>query len=69
MPKSPSPPWQFDAQDAYVPISYEGAIVGFCQLNSAKQLIVTLNQSERLQKALTLACHDLIAREGNSSDS
>jgi hypothetical protein len=66
---SPSPSWQFDAQETYVPISYEGAIVGFCQSNSAQQLIVTLNQSERLQKALALACYDLVARDGGSTDS
>jgi hypothetical protein len=65
----PQPSWQFDPQDAYVPISYQGAIVGFCQSKSAKQLIATLNNAERLQKALTLACHDLAAQEDSSTDS
>ncbi|MGV0024262.1 hypothetical protein [Phormidesmis priestleyi] len=69
MPQSPTPSWQFDAQETYVPISYEGTIVGFCHSSAAKQTIATLNNAERLQKALTLACYDLIARQGSTTDS
>ncbi|KAM3113526.1 hypothetical protein [Phormidesmis sp. 146-33] len=43
--------------------------MGFCHLKAAKETITTLNHAERLQKALMLACYDLIAREGGSTDS
>jgi hypothetical protein len=67
MPDQPSS-WQFESQAAYVPISHEGTIVGFCQPNYVKQVISTLNDAEKLQKALQLACYDLIAREGGSRE-
>ncbi|NJR49136.1 MAG: hypothetical protein HC780_05770 [Leptolyngbyaceae cyanobacterium CSU_1_3] len=66
---SQSSPWQFDAQATYTPISFEGTIVGFCKADAVKQVVSTLNNAEKLQKALALACYDLIAREGGNTDS
>jgi hypothetical protein len=66
---SQSSPWQFDAQATYAPISFEGTIVGFCKADVVKQVVSTLNNAEKLQKALALACYDLIAREGGNTDS
>ncbi len=60
--------WQLNAQPAYIPVSHKGTVVGFCQPLYAKQIIESLNYIETLQQALELACYDLVAREGGSSD-
>ncbi|NDJ15885.1 hypothetical protein GS601_01040 [Myxacorys almedinensis A] len=60
--------WHFDPQETYVPVSHEGAIVGFCKLNYAKHITHQLNQLERVQKALHQACYELTARTGGSPE-
>ncbi len=61
--------WEVKAQTTFVAIVYEGSIVGFCQPESANKIVRSLNEAETLQKALQLACYDLIARSGGSSES
>ncbi len=60
--------WKFDAQETYVPVSHEGAIVGFCKPRYAKHMVKQLTETERLQKALQLACYDLMAQSGSGSE-
>ncbi len=62
-------PWECSAKSAYVPLSHEGAIVGFCDPKYATAIAKGLNETDLLQKALQMACYDLIARTGGSSDS
>lgn len=56
--------WQFDATDSYVPITHDGAVVGFCKPDYAAQIAATLNREERFRQALYLACYDLVSRAG-----
>ncbi|MBD2079771.1 hypothetical protein [Leptolyngbya sp. FACHB-17] len=60
--------WECSAQSAFVPLSYEGEIVGFCHPKNAAAIAKSLNEAELFRKALYLACYDLIARTGGSSD-
>ncbi|MBW4521539.1 MAG: hypothetical protein KME16_17815 [Scytolyngbya sp. HA4215-MV1] len=60
------PAWHFDSQEVYVPLSFEGEVVGFCKLNHASRIVEILNEEDRCQKALRLACYDLAARSGGS---
>lgn len=70
MPKvKPSLPWECSTQSAYVPLSFEGDLVGFCRPDCATEITKSLNDAELLRKALQLACYELIARSGGSSDS
>jgi hypothetical protein len=61
-------PWHVDAQDKYVPVRHEGAIVGFCKPRYAKHMVGQLNEAERLKQALMLACYDLAARSGSATE-
>jgi hypothetical protein len=60
-------PWEFNPNDSYLPITYEGKVIGFSKSAYANQLVGSLNHNEKLRKALYLACYDLIARKGGSS--
>jgi len=60
-------PWGMDATDTYVPISHEGKVIGFCKPDYASSVIDILNEVDKLQKALDLACYDLVARSGGST--
>lgn len=60
--------WNCAAKAAYVPLLCEGTIVGFCQPDYAQEVVRSLNDTEKLQKALQLACYDLVARSGGSSE-
>ena len=62
-------PWECSAKSAYLPLSHEGAIVGFCDPTYARTIAQSLNESDLLQKALQMACYDLVARMGGSPDS
>jgi len=42
---------------------------GFCTSEQAATIAKSLNETETLRKALHLACYDLVARMGGSSDS
>lgn len=61
--------WESNAQSAYVPVLHEGTIVGFCRPDYAPQMVRHLNEVEHLKKALQLACYELTARMGRSSES
>jgi hypothetical protein len=65
----PALPWECSTQSAYVPLSFEGEVVGFCRPDCATEIAKTLNETEMLQKALQLACYDLVARSGGSTES
>lgn len=59
-------PWERHSKDAYVPLSYQGNVIGFCKPNVADHIVETLNSAERLHKALHMACSDLLAQRGDS---
>ena len=60
--------WTSDPNEMYVPISYQGEMVGFCKPNYATQLLETLNGDDKFRKALQLACYDLVAKSGGSPE-
>ncbi|EKQ69268.1 hypothetical protein OsccyDRAFT_1893 [Leptolyngbyaceae cyanobacterium JSC-12] len=60
------PSWSSNPHEHYVPILYEGEIVGFCQPTYVARILATLNDDEKLRKALKLACYDLISRAGGN---
>lgn len=61
-------PWECSTKASYVPLTYEGAIVGFCAPEFAGAIAKSLNEKELLEKALYQACYDLVARTGGSPD-
>lgn len=52
-------PWEFDADHPYVPLFCEGECVGYCDPDFARDIADAMNEQEKLQKALRLACQDL----------
>lgn len=60
--------WNLNTKDPYLPISYEGQIIGFCKPNYAVRIIKLLNEEENSRKALYKACNDLVALQGGNSD-
>ncbi|NJP11172.1 MAG: hypothetical protein HC866_18250 [Leptolyngbyaceae cyanobacterium RU_5_1] len=60
--------WTFNPTDLYGPIFYEGQIVGYCTPTVATRIIETLNDDQKLRKALWLACRDLAAQIGEESE-
>ena len=62
-------PWQVNPQEPFMPIALEGKIVAYCHPDHAQHIAEILNEQDKLQKALQLACYDLVARSGGSSDS
>jgi hypothetical protein len=62
-------PWESNPGESFVPISHEGKIVGVCKSEYANRIIETLNEDELLRRALHLACYDLVARSGGSTES
>lgn len=63
------PSWQFDSNESYVPISYEGTTIGFAKPDYAHRIVEILNEEDRHRKAMRLACYDLVARSGGNTDS
>lgn len=61
--------WESNTQAAYVPVLHNGTIVGFCRPDYARKIVQPLNEVEHLRKALQLACYELTARMGRSSES
>lgn len=59
--------WELDTQSPFLPVSYQGKIVGYFQPDYASHVVGLLNEDEKLRKALQLACYDLIARSGGST--
>jgi hypothetical protein len=62
-------PWESNPGETYVPVLHEGQVVGFCRPSYVARILETLNDDERLRKALQIACYDLIARSGGSTAS
>ncbi|MCL6436597.1 MAG: hypothetical protein K6T90_20795 [Leptolyngbyaceae cyanobacterium HOT.MB2.61] len=60
-------PWESNSDEPFLPISYEGEVIGFCRSDYASQIVETLNDDDKLRKALYLACYDLVARSGGST--
>jgi hypothetical protein len=56
--------WQFDSKDLYVPITYEGTIVGLGKPKFAAKVVELMNEETRLRKALRLACIDVLTKSG-----
>lgn len=56
--------WQFDANDTYVPITRNGKTVGFFKPNHAHRIVEMLNETDKLQKAMKLACAELLRQTG-----
>jgi len=48
----------------YIPILHEGELIGYCKPEYAEQIVEVLNDEERVQKALRLACLDIIRKAG-----
>lgn len=56
--------WQVNQNRPFLPITYDGAIVGFCEPEYASEIVDALNDQERLKKALRIACLDITKRTG-----
>ncbi len=56
--------WQFDSRDLYVPITYEGSVVGFGKPKFAARVVEVFNEDDKLRKALRFACADLLNQSG-----
>lgn len=56
--------WETDTKEAYVPITYEGTLMGFGKPKFAVKVVEVLNEEERLRKAFKLACKDLLTYVG-----
>ncbi|MBW4650839.1 MAG: hypothetical protein KME06_19420 [Kastovskya adunca ATA6-11-RM4] len=52
--------WETNPKSSYIPILYQGEIVGFCKPKHASRIVEALNEDEKLRKALKLACLDLL---------
>ncbi|NEP42050.1 MAG: hypothetical protein F6K35_23650 [Okeania sp. SIO2H7] len=48
----------------YIPILHQGELIGYCKPEYAENIVETFNEEDRLQKALRLACLDLIRKSG-----
>lgn len=55
-------PWRVNAKASYVPLEYEGQVIGYCDLEYADELATTMNEQATLHKALRMACRDLLKR-------
>lgn len=67
LPNEP-PAWQVKATDTYVTLRHEDTVVGLIRPDMAARIVALLNDEERLQKALRLACHDLMTRSGGGGE-
>ncbi|MDY6804681.1 MAG: hypothetical protein SXA11_12850 [Cyanobacteriota bacterium] len=48
----------------YIPILHEGELIGYCKPDYAEEIVEILNDEQSLEKALRLACLDLIRKAG-----
>ncbi|TAF52204.1 MAG: hypothetical protein EAZ61_08760 [Oscillatoriales cyanobacterium] len=55
-------PWRVSTNASYVPLEYEGQVIGYCELDYADELATTMNEQATLHKALRMACRDLLKR-------
>ncbi|HIK26895.1 MAG: hypothetical protein N3E45_09890 [Oscillatoriaceae bacterium SKW80] len=59
--------WTFNSQTSFVPIFYQGEIVGFCKADIAARMTEFLNAQEKIYKALRLSCLDYIRKSGGDT--
>lgn len=55
-------PWRVNTNASYVPLEYEGQTIGYCDPDYADELAHTMNEQITLNKALRMACRDLLKR-------
>lgn len=67
MAKQQPLPWVANESSAFIAMTHEGKVIGFCQPAYARHMVKQLNEAELLTKALELACYDLAARSGSST--
>lgn len=60
-------PWQASAKAAYFPLFYQGSLAGFCRREYVAKVVQVLNDEEKIQKALRLACAELIKQSGGDT--
>ena len=58
--------WKLQPDETYVPILYEGEVVGFCKPDIAQRIVESFNEDDTYRRALQIACYDLIARSGST---
>ncbi len=56
--------WEVNGEKQFLPVYYQGEIVGFLQPEYAKQVVRFFNEEIRQNKALEKACRDLIIERG-----
>jgi hypothetical protein len=61
------PTWSINDSDSYIPLLYEGSVIGFCKPEFASQIAQRLNENETVRKALHEACRDLASRIGTTT--
>ncbi|HEY9908159.1 MAG TPA: hypothetical protein V6D18_11225 [Thermosynechococcaceae cyanobacterium] len=59
-------PWEVQPDEVYVPVLYQGEVVGFCKPEMAQRIADCFNEEDTCRRALQLACYDLIARSGST---
>ncbi len=62
-----TPAWQAKVSDTYVTLHHHDMVVGVLRPDIATRLANLLNDEDRLQKALKLACYDLVSRSGGGT--
>ncbi|OUL28182.1 hypothetical protein [Nostoc sp. 106C] len=60
--------WQAESSDSFVPVYYQGSLTGFFKQDYVDEIIRFLNEQEVLNKALRLACTDLIKKTGGDAN-
>ncbi|BAY07318.1 hypothetical protein [Calothrix sp. NIES-2098] len=60
--------WQAESSNSFVPVYYKGNLTGFFQQDYVDEIIKFLNEQEVLNKALRLACTDLIKKTGGDAN-
>lgn len=56
--------WQFEANNPYMPVYYQGDLVGFFRQEYVSEIVKFLNEEAVLTRALKVACTDLIKHTG-----
>ncbi|MGD1904256.1 MAG: hypothetical protein ACFB9N_18680 [Geitlerinemataceae cyanobacterium] len=55
-------PWRVNKGAAYAPLEYEGKTIGYCEPDYADEIATVMNDRITLEKALRMACRDLLKR-------
>jgi hypothetical protein len=59
--------WQFESHEPFVPVYYQGKVVGVIKQEYAANLTKFLNEDDLLTKALKRACLDLVKQSGGDT--